>query len=52
MTYTSIGISEELKKELSLLKLTEDKKTFEDLLKILIENYKEVNSVSTNKTNA
>lgn len=46
MVYTSIGISEELKKELSILKLSEDEKTFEDLIKLLIKNYKEANDAT------
>jgi len=41
MTYTSIGISKELKKELLLLQITEDKETMEDLLKQLYSFYKE-----------
>ena len=52
MTYTTVSISEELKKELTLLKIMENKKTFEELLETLIQNYKEAYSVSTNKTNA
>lgn len=38
MEYTSIGISEELKKELAFLKLKKNEKTFETLIRVLIEN--------------
>ena len=40
MDYTTISISEELKKELAILKITEDQQTYEDLIKLLVENYK------------
>ena len=48
MDATTIWLSKDFKKELALLKITEDKQTYEDLIKLLLENYKEANNVSRN----
>jgi hypothetical protein len=40
MTYTSIGISEELKQKLAMLKIVSKKRTMEELLTELYDFYK------------
>ena len=52
MTYTTIGISYELKKKLAQIKLDKDIETFESVVEFLINQYKEVNNVSADKANA
>ena len=46
MDATTIWLSKAFKKELALLKIKEDKQTYEDVIKLLLENYKEVKGVN------
>lgn len=43
MEYTTISISKDLKKEILILKVTEDKATLEDLLRDMCEKYTKSN---------
>ena len=48
MTYTTVSISEEVKKELAIIKVMEDMKTYEELFTLLIERYKEAQNEQHN----
>ena len=48
MTYTTVSISEEVKKELAIIKVMEDMKTYEELFALLIENYKNAKGENEN----